>query len=100
MEEQLAQTGLDSLVSVPTVAGTVCYTQNVADKYPINIVEQIYGYSIQIGCQSLSVSTAEEVTKIVSYYLSNKAESFKAYAEGNGKLEELVKQVLEEVKNK
>lgn len=83
-----------------TTDGTLGVTFKGIPKHPINVVEQLYGYSIQIGCQSLSVSTAEEVTKIVIYYLSNKVECLKAYAEGNGKLEELVKQVLEEVKNK
>lgn len=52
----------------------------------------LYGYVLEIGCQSLSVETEESALKLITYYLNNKIECIKAYR--NNTLNFLVKEVL------
>lgn len=90
MREELPQMGM---VYTDTVNyDGIARTPVANEKHSVSITQGVYGYRVDVGCQQLSVSTSEEAIKIVSYYLSNRMECIKAYAEN--RLEQLVNIVL------
>ena len=64
------------------------------ESFNIEVRPELYGYTLNIGCQRLSLESEKSVLKIITYYLENKVECYKAYH--NGKLKDLVKTVLKQ----
>lgn len=68
----------------------------VEDAYNIEMRPELYGYTLNIGCQRLALESEDSALKIINYYLKNKVECIKAYHKGA--LKDLVKTVLKNKK--